>query len=84
MVDVVSWQFAAIETFQIAFCCAFFLDFCLQHWQEEITAFWDESSKYVLVQHVEPSPLQRSSLELKQIQRVFDLVLDMSFAGGNV
>jgi len=32
--------------------------------KEEITAFWDESSKYVLVQHVEPSPLQRLSLLL--------------------
>lgn len=32
--------------------------------REEITAFWDESSKYVLVQHVEPSPLQRLSLLL--------------------
>jgi len=32
--------------------------------KEEITAFWDESSRYVLVQHVEPSPLQRLSLLL--------------------
>merc|ERR550532_395935 len=30
----------------------------------EITAFWDESSKYVLVQHVEPTPLQRLALTL--------------------
>jgi len=32
--------------------------------KEEITAFWDESSKFVLVQHVEPTPLQRLSLTL--------------------
>jgi len=32
--------------------------------KEEITAFWDESSKYLLVQHVEPSPLQRLALTL--------------------
>eukprot|EP00931_Biecheleriopsis_adriatica_P016219 TRINITY_DN1201_c0_g2_i3.p1 TRINITY_DN1201_c0_g2~~TRINITY_DN1201_c0_g2_i3.p1 ORF type:complete len:310 (-),score=89.39 TRINITY_DN1201_c0_g2_i3:102-911(-) len=32
--------------------------------KEEITAFWDESSKFVLVQHVEPSTLQRLALSL--------------------
>merc|ERR1712232_932840 len=32
--------------------------------REEITAFWDESSKYVLVQHSEPTPLQRLALTL--------------------
>merc|ERR1719221_101587 len=32
--------------------------------REEITAFWDESSKFVLVQHVEPTPLQRLALTL--------------------
>jgi len=32
--------------------------------REEITAFWDESSKYVLVQHSEPTPLQRLALAL--------------------
>lgn len=32
--------------------------------REEITAFWDESSKYLLMQHVEPSPLQRLALSL--------------------
>jgi len=32
--------------------------------RDEITAFWDESSKYLLVQHVEPSPLQRLALAL--------------------
>lgn len=32
--------------------------------REEITAFWDESSKYVLVQHSEPTPLQRFALTL--------------------
>jgi len=32
--------------------------------KEEITAFWDESSSYVLVQHVEPTPLQRLALAL--------------------
>lgn len=32
--------------------------------KEEITAFWDESSKFVLVQHTEPSPLQRLALTL--------------------
>lgn len=32
--------------------------------KEEITAFWDESSKFVLVQHVEPTPLQRLALTL--------------------
>lgn len=34
--------------------------------KEEITAFWDESSKFVLVQHVEPSPLQRLALTLAE------------------
>eukprot|EP00442_Polarella_glacialis_P058742 CAMPEP_0115121100 /NCGR_PEP_ID=MMETSP0227-20121206/46061_1 /TAXON_ID=89957 /ORGANISM="Polarella glacialis, Strain CCMP 1383" /LENGTH=969 /DNA_ID=CAMNT_0002522847 /DNA_START=59 /DNA_END=2964 /DNA_ORIENTATION=- len=32
--------------------------------KEELTAFWDESSKYVLLQHVEPSSLQRLALTL--------------------
>merc|ERR1719326_1675307 len=32
--------------------------------KEEITAFWDESSKYVLMQHSEPTPLQRLALTL--------------------
>merc|ERR1719388_660982 len=32
--------------------------------REEISAFWDESSKYVLVQHKEPTPLQRLALTL--------------------
>lgn len=32
--------------------------------KEEITAFWDESSKFVLMQHVEPTPLQRFALAL--------------------
>jgi len=32
--------------------------------KDEITAFWDESSKFVLVQHVEPTPLQRLALTL--------------------
>merc|ERR1719446_879519 len=32
--------------------------------RDEITAFWDESSKYVLVQHSEPTPLQRFALTL--------------------
>lgn len=32
--------------------------------KEEITAFWDESSKFVLVQHSEPTPLQRLALTL--------------------
>jgi len=32
--------------------------------REEITAFWDESSKYVLVEHSEPTPLQRLALTL--------------------
>jgi len=32
--------------------------------KEEITAFWDESSKYLLMQHVEPTPLQRLALTL--------------------
>jgi len=32
--------------------------------KEEITAFWDESSKFVLMQHVEPTPLQRLALTL--------------------
>ena len=34
--------------------------------QEEITAFWDESSKYVLVQHSEPTPLQRLAITLAE------------------
>jgi len=34
--------------------------------KEEITAFWDESSKFVLVQHVEPSNLQRLALTLAE------------------
>jgi len=34
--------------------------------KEEITAFWDESSKYVLVQHVEPTPLQRLAITLAE------------------
>jgi len=34
--------------------------------KEEITAFWDESSKFVLVQHVEPTPLQRLALALAE------------------
>merc|ERR1712137_1046409 len=34
--------------------------------KEEITAFWDESSKYVLVQHSEPTPLQRFALTLAE------------------
>jgi len=34
--------------------------------REEITAFWDESSKFVLVQHSEPSPLQRLALALAE------------------
>lgn len=32
--------------------------------KEEITAFWDESSKFVLMQHVEPTVLQRFALDL--------------------
>eukprot|EP00927_Polykrikos_kofoidii_P025124 TRINITY_DN2263_c0_g1_i8.p1 TRINITY_DN2263_c0_g1~~TRINITY_DN2263_c0_g1_i8.p1 ORF type:complete len:807 (-),score=188.04 TRINITY_DN2263_c0_g1_i8:211-2535(-) len=32
--------------------------------KEEITAFWDESSKFVLMQHSEPTPLQRLALTL--------------------
>jgi len=32
--------------------------------KEEITAFWDESSKYVLMQHSEPTLLQRLALTL--------------------
>lgn len=32
--------------------------------REEITAFWDESSNYVLMQHSEPTPLQRLALSL--------------------
>lgn len=32
--------------------------------KEEITAFWDEDSMFVLVQHVEPTPLQRLALSL--------------------
>lgn len=34
--------------------------------KEEITAFWDESSKFVLMQHVEPSSLQRLALNLAE------------------
>jgi len=34
--------------------------------KEEITAFWDESSKFVLMQHVEPTPLQRLALALAE------------------
>merc|ERR1719263_2260377 len=30
----------------------------------EIAAFWDESSKYVLIQHTEPTQLQRLALQL--------------------
>lgn len=33
-------------------------------YREEITAFWDESSKFVLVQHVEPTQLQRWAMLL--------------------
>lgn len=32
--------------------------------REEITAFWDESSKFLLMQHAEPTPLQRLALTL--------------------
>merc|ERR1719265_1543031 len=32
--------------------------------KEEIAAFWDESSKYVLIQHTEPTQLQRLALQL--------------------
>jgi len=32
--------------------------------KEEIAAFWDESSKYVLIQHTEPTTLQRLALLL--------------------
>lgn len=32
--------------------------------KEEIAAFWDESSKYVLIQHTEPTTLQRLALQL--------------------
>merc|ERR1719401_2178412 len=32
--------------------------------KEEITAFWDEESNFVLVQHIEPTPLQRLALTL--------------------
>jgi translation initiation factor 3 subunit C len=32
--------------------------------KEEITAFWDESSKYLLMQHSEPTHLQRLALHL--------------------
>eukprot|EP00933_Yihiella_yeosuensis_P062556 TRINITY_DN6553_c0_g1_i1.p1 TRINITY_DN6553_c0_g1~~TRINITY_DN6553_c0_g1_i1.p1 ORF type:complete len:1003 (+),score=295.30 TRINITY_DN6553_c0_g1_i1:123-3011(+) len=32
--------------------------------KEELAAFWDESSKFVLVQHIEPSNLQRLALTL--------------------
>lgn len=35
-------------------------------YREEIVAFWDESSKYVLVQHSEPSHLQRLALTLAE------------------
>lgn len=34
--------------------------------KEEISAFWDESSEYVLMQHTEPSPLQRLALKLAE------------------
>jgi len=34
--------------------------------KEEITAFWDESSKYVLMQHSEPTTLQRLALTLAE------------------
>jgi len=34
--------------------------------KEEITAFWDESSKYVLMQHSEPTALQRLALTLAE------------------
>jgi len=34
--------------------------------REDITAFWDESSKYVLMQHSEPTPLQRLALTLAE------------------
>jgi len=34
--------------------------------KEELTAFWDESSQYVLVHHAEPTPLQRLSLTLAE------------------
>jgi translation initiation factor 3 subunit C len=34
--------------------------------KEELTAFWDESSQYVLVHHAEPTPLQRLSLALAE------------------
>jgi translation initiation factor 3 subunit C len=32
--------------------------------KEEITAFWDEESNFVLVQHIEPTPLQRLAMSL--------------------
>merc|ERR1719456_571459 len=32
--------------------------------KEEVMAFWDESSKFVLMQHSEPTPLQRLALTL--------------------
>jgi len=32
--------------------------------KEEIAAFWDESSKYLLIQHTEPTSLQRLALQL--------------------
>lgn len=32
--------------------------------RDEITAFWDESSKFLLMQHTEPTPLQRLALTL--------------------
>jgi len=34
--------------------------------KEEITAFWDESSKFVLVQHSEPTTVQRLALTLAE------------------
>jgi len=34
--------------------------------KEEITAFWDEDSKYVLMQHSEPTPVQRLALTLAE------------------
>merc|ERR1712127_1139484 len=34
--------------------------------KEEITAFWDESSEFVLMQHSEPTPLQRLALTLAE------------------
>ena len=58
--------------------------------QEEITAFWDESSKYVLVQHVEPSPLQRRApgatggLAVRPRQKVLEDVLNMTSTMGKL